>query len=154
MVLQTVSLLVRGRNFTKGAWVLMRKKWASWNVARKVHPGYLTLKLLSPTIYHVMYIVRLNISRLLLYYRYLFNVPKKKGLKVVSSPDTCSTFYLYRYRNRCWENIFPLENKKELKQSPMDPLHSLAPYAPKDPFSYCLLVTIVNQFQIRNHIAF
>jgi len=66
MVLQSVGLLVRGRNFTKGAWVLMRKKWASRNIPRKVHPAYLTLNLLSPTVHHVIYIVKMDISRVLL----------------------------------------------------------------------------------------
>jgi hypothetical protein len=32
--------------------------------------------------------------------------------------------------------MFPLENKTELKQSQVHPLHSLTPYAHKDPFSY------------------
>jgi len=66
MVLQSVALLVRGRNFTKGAWVLMRKKWASRNISRKVRPAYLTPNLLSPTVYHVMYAVKMDISRVLL----------------------------------------------------------------------------------------
>jgi hypothetical protein len=39
-----------------------------------------------------------------------------------------------------------LKKKTELKQSPMDPLHSLTCYAHKDPYSYYLLFTTVNQF--------